>query len=165
MLRCSTLKVRTSCYYSLTMTDPCTGWRKKLSYVIAFSADGCCDVTRRYVRNPAEQALPRNKCTEGVLQHIIREITNMRRRDMDKKEKFRLNADDMREDAELRKVIIEALAFNVSRILPGGDGGPRSDPDAMKAAESRQASNAEWVRARGETGQRNQHTGPRDQQP
>lgn len=82
----------------------------------------------------------------------------MRRRDMDKKEKFRLNADDMREDAELRKVIIEALAFNVSRILPGGDGGPRPDPDAQKAAEARQSVTA---RARGEN-VRDQHTGPRD---
>jgi len=137
------------------------GWGKKLSYCIAFSADGCCDVTRRYVRNPSEHAQPRNRCSEGVLSHIIREITAMRRRDMDKKEKFRLNADDMREDAELRKVIIEALAFNVSRILPGGDGGAPPDPDAQKAAEGRQSGATEWVRARGESG-RNQHTGPRD---
>lgn len=142
-----------------------SGWGKKLAYCIAFSADGCCDVTRRYVRNPTDHAVPRNKCSEGVLMHIISEITAMRRRDMDKKEKFRLSADDMREDGELRKLIIETLAFNVSRILPGGDGGApgtQSRPESDKALEGRQSGNAEWVRGRGEGG-RNQTTGPRDQ--
>lgn len=75
--------------------------------------------------------------------HIIQEIKTMRRRDMDKKERFRLNAEDMKEDADLRKIVIEALAYNVSRILPGGDGVKadrpyRADPDAQKAAETRQ---------------------------
>ncbi|KAF2771140.1 hypothetical protein EJ03DRAFT_349897 [Teratosphaeria nubilosa] len=143
------------------------GWRKKMSYCIAFSADGCADVTRRYVRNPTEHGAPRNRCPEGVLTHILRGLTDMRRRDMDKKERFRLNADDMREDAELRKNIIEALAFNISRILPGGDiskGGRdgRPDAEAQKAAEGRQTGDAEWVRARGEAG-RNNPNGPRDQ--
>jgi len=143
------------------------GWNKKMSYCIAFSADGCADVTRRYVRNPTEHAAPRNRCPEGVLMHIIREITALRRRDMDKKEKFRLNADDMREDGELRRMIIEALAYNISRILPGGDGAGkglregRPDPDAQKAAEMRQSANAEWVRARGDTGGNQQAGGPR----
>ncbi len=99
--------------------------------------------------------------------HIVREIKDMRRRDMDKKERFRLNAEDMREDAELRKNIIEALAYSISRILPGGDGGTgaRPDPDAMKAAEGRQSGPMEWVRARGEGGRnqnRDQRSGPRD---
>jgi len=105
-------------------------------------------VTRRYVRSPADHALPRNKCSEGVLLHIIGEIKAMRRRDMDKKERFRLNAEDMKEDADLRKLIIEALAYNVSRILPGGDAAGKSDsaarpdPDAQKAAELRQEARA-----------------------
>ncbi|KAF7191442.1 Protein PNG1 [Pseudocercospora fuligena] len=128
------------------------GWGKKLSYCIAFSADGAQDVTRRYVRNPAEHGTPRNRCSEGVLLHILGEIRAMRRRDMDKKERFRLNAEDMREDAEFRKNIIEALAYNVSRILPGGDSEKsdiqRTDPDAQKAAESRQAERARQRDAR-----------------
>ncbi|CAK4029132.1 Hypothetical predicted protein [Lecanosticta acicola] len=138
------------------------GWRKKLAYCIAFSADGCQDVTRRYVRNPTEHALPRNRCPEGVLMHILGEIRSMRRRDMDKMERFRLNAEDMKEDAELRKLIIEALAFNVSRILPGGDGAKgssRSDADAQKAAESR---HTERARAR-DVLRHQQDNQPRDQ--
>ena len=124
-----------------------SGWGKKLSYCIAFSADGCADVTRRYVRNPTDHALQRARCSEGVLLHIVREINSLRRNDIDKKQKFQLNAEDMREDGELRKMVIEALAFNVSRILPGGDAEKAShDPEAQKAAE--QAAEAEWLRAR-----------------
>lgn len=145
-----------------------TGWNKKLSYCIAFSADGCQDVTRRYVRN-AEQAAPRAKCTEGVLLHILGEIKAMRRRDMDKQERFRLNAEDMKEDADFRKMIIEALAYNVSLILPGGEGeksggGGRDrtgiDPDAMKALESGQAE-----RARQRVTSNNHHAQQQHQQP
>ncbi|PPJ54254.1 hypothetical protein CBER1_05148 [Cercospora berteroae] len=137
------------------------GWGKRLSYCIAFSADGCQDVTRRYVRNPAEHAAPRNKCPEGVLLHILAEIRAMRRRDMDKQERFRLNAEDMKEDADFRKMIIEALAYNVSRILPGGDGvksdRSRTDPDALKALESAQE---ERQRQRALRNQQNNHQQP-----
>lgn len=160
MRRCFTLRVRRhrqpqTFTKDELLTVPPSGWKRKLTYCIAFSADGCTDVTRRYVRSPTEHALPRTRCSEGVLMHITREITSMRRRDMDKKEKFRLQADDMREDAELRKIIIEALAFNVSRILPGGVGGANvtMDAEAVKAAESRE----EWARVREEGGGQNQN--------
>lgn len=76
--------------------------------------------------------------------HILAEIKAMRRRDMDKQERFRLNHEDMREDSELRKIIIESIAASVSRIVPDvdvsaivGQKRPRTDPDAQKAAESR----------------------------
>lgn len=129
-----------------------------MSYVIAFSAEGCADVTRRYVRNSAEHALPRTRCSEGVLLHIIREINSMRRNDMDKQQRVQLQADDMREDAELRKYVIEALAFNISRILPGGDGekGSSADADAQKAAERAQEA-AQQVRNRADPQQQSRH--------
>jgi peptide-N4-(N-acetyl-beta-glucosaminyl)asparagine amidase len=105
------------------------------------------------VRVPTEHAAPRNKCSEGVLLHILGEIRALRRRDMDKQERFRLNAEDMKEDADLRKMIVEALALSVSRILPGGDHAPghrpaRSDADAQKALESRQDERARLREAR-----------------
>ena len=90
--------------------------------------------------------------------HITREITALRRRDMDKKEKFRLNADDMREDAELRKIIIESLAFNIGRLMPDSTS-TRTDADAQKAAEA--AAARQSAPTQDQTG-RNQHTGPRD---
>ena len=103
--------------------------------------------------------------------HIVNEITSMRRNDMEKKNRFQLQAEDMREDAELRKFIIEAIAYNVGRIAPGGDAEKaalaaqhgRNDPDAQKAAEGRSSGNPEWIRARGEDGQQSQQTRPRDQ--
>ena len=102
--------------------------------------------------------MARTRCSEGALMHITREITALRRRDMDKKEKFRLNADDMREDAELRKIIIESLAFNIGRLLPASTP-TRTDADAQKAAEA--AATRQSARAP-EQPSRNQHTGPRD---
>lgn len=120
-----------------------TGWKRKLAYCIAFSADGAMDVTRRYVRNPATQALPRDKAPAAALLHIMDEIRALRRRNMDKKEKFRLEGEDMREDKEFRQFIIESLARDIARLLPGAT---RSDPDAQKAAEQR--ADAEWARVR-----------------
>lgn len=85
--------------------------------------------------------------------HIIAEIKSLRRRDMDKQEKFRLEGEDLREDADFRKYIIEALAKDISRILPGGLGletarSSTSIADAQKAAEARQTNDR--LRARNE---------------
>ena len=85
---------------------------------------------------------------------------------MDKKEKFRLMAEDTREDEEFRRYVIENLAFTISRIMPGGDGRrePRVDPDAMKAAEAaeaRQAATQQWSRDQS----RNNTNGPRNPRP
>lgn len=82
--------------------------------------------------------------------HIIREIKALRRKDIDKKERFTLMTEDTREDEEFRRNVIESLAYTISRILPGGDASKasqRSDPDAQKAAEARRE--AEALRARG----------------
>lgn len=123
------------------------GWNRKLAYCIAFSADGAMDVTRRYVRNPAKQAVTRDKAPEAVVLHIMDEIRALRRRNMDKKEKFRLEGEDMREDREFRQFIIESLARDIARLLPGA---VRVDPDAQKAAEQR--ADAEWARIRAAQG-------------
>lgn len=116
-----------------------------MAYCIAFSADGATDVTRRYVRAPTKHALPRTKAPENVLIHILDEIRSMRRRDMDKKEKFRLEGEDMKEDQEFRRYIIDNLIKEISHIMPGTQR-RRLDPDAQKAAEERER-DAQWLRA------------------
>lgn len=106
------------------------------------------DVTRRYVRNFSKQALPRTKAPEAVFLHIMNEIRALRRKEMDKKEKFRLEGEDMREDREFRQLIVETLARDIARAWPGAS---RVDPDAQKAAERR--ADAAWARAHAEADQ------------
>ncbi|MBE7180832.1 MAG: hypothetical protein INR71_06415 [Terriglobus roseus] len=146
---------------------PRPGWNKKLGYCVAFSADGAMDVTRRYVRNPAKHSLERTRAPESVLLHIMDEIRALRRQNLSKQDKFKLEGEDMREDRELRNYIIGSIAAEICKIVPGelfagnnARGGV--DVDAQKAAEA----GTERQRARRGAGeQRHGHQGaPRDQE-
>ena len=52
------------------------GWKKKLSYVIAYSIDDIQDVTWRYSSNHAKVLKNRNKCSEDALVNFIIKIRN-----------------------------------------------------------------------------------------
>jgi peptide-N4-(N-acetyl-beta-glucosaminyl)asparagine amidase len=85
------------------------------------------------------------------------EIRAMRRNNMSKQDKFRLEGEDMREARELRGYVIQSIAHEVSRIkaddiLNGRQSRSRHDPDAQKALEGRTSGNEQWIRARGEGG-------------
>jgi peptide-N4-(N-acetyl-beta-glucosaminyl)asparagine amidase len=146
-----------------------SGWGKKLSYCIAFSADGAMDVTRRYVRD-AKHAAERNRAPEAVLLYIMDEIRATRRNNMSKQDKFRLQGEDIREDRELRSNVISSIAHAVSKLTPqdiiNAQVTRRHDPDAQKALEGRMSGNQQWIRARGEGGQGQQNQqDPRNQHP
>lgn len=143
----------------LSLTKP-VGWGKKMSYVIAFSNEGCTDVTRRYVRNTSAHGADRNRCPEEVLMYIINEIRQMRREGLSKEEKRRLIREDQREERELRNYIVFALTAELEKILPksllsnGGSGSEIKVPTrATTATEA-------YRRARGENGQDRQDGQP-----
>lgn len=124
------------------------------------------DVTRRYVRDQNKHAAPRNRAPEAVLLHIMDEIRAVRRKDMSKQDKFRLNGEDLREAKELRGYVISSIAHDICRLKPQDiiNGTPPQESD--KALEGRMSGNQAWIRARNEQGrgQSNQQD-PRNQRP
>ncbi|KAG6353992.1 hypothetical protein INS49_004963 [Diaporthe citri] len=78
---------------------------QRLSYCVAFSSDGATDVTRRYVRAPGH-ALARTQCSEAELLLITQDIKSMRRIDMSKEQRLRLDREDTAEAQELESYTI-----------------------------------------------------------
>jgi peptide-N4-(N-acetyl-beta-glucosaminyl)asparagine amidase len=128
-----------------------------VAYCIAFSTDGATDVTRRYVRNPAEHGLARTRCPEDVLLWITQEIKKMRRENMDKSDQSRLLKEDAREEKELRSYVAQALTAQMVSTMPGAVQGQSrnvlSPPaDEVKTPAGRESQSSEWINGRTESG-------------
>lgn len=130
------------------------------------------DVTRRYVRK-SKYSHDRVKAPEAVTIHILNSIRKMRRADMPKQDRFRLQGEDQAEDEELRGYIVRSITNDFCRLRMSdlitsmnnmSVNGQRIDPDAQKAAEhqeevdSRQGPVPEWLRRRGENGSHDQNS-------
>ena len=130
-------------------------------------------------RSKADHAEHRNRCPEEVLLYILNEIRTLRRANLPKEERFRLEKEDSREDRELRGYVVSSIAQSVrvnipdmatEMMVPPNPPNPPSPPsrtssdDQKLPAEQpagRQSGNEEWTRARGEAGPRNNNL-PRD---
>ncbi|KAL7272319.1 Protein png1 [Rhizina undulata] len=122
------------------------GWDKKIAYCIAFSHDGVTDVTRRYVRNPRKHGLPRTRCPEEVLIHILNEIRGKRRDRMSPEDLKRLEREDREEEREFRQYEIQVLAAE------GMLGSSRGSSAREEEKRPRQSGATDWKRRRGEEG-------------
>ena len=132
-------------------TNSLSGWGKKMSYCIAFSNDGATDVTRRYVRDPATQSAPRNRCPEEVLHYILNEIRQSRRSNLSKQERLRLIKEDEWENRELCGYVVESLVSEIEHKITSASRGTHAAGSDIKLPE-RQSGTAAWRPARGENG-------------
>lgn len=99
--------------------------------------DGATDVTRRYVRNPAQHGLPRTKAPEEVLLYIVHEVRKLRRENMEKSVRTRLMKEDEREEKELRSYVAHSITHEMINSLPGAVSTPTGG-DVVKSIEERQ---------------------------
>lgn len=132
------------------------GWGRKLSYCIAFSMDGATDVTRRYVRKPAEYGLSRTRCAEEVLLWIILEIRKIRRGNFEKEVRRRLMGEDEREERELRRFVADAITSEMISSFPGARPAPQQQGSDVKSVSERQQEATPWQM------EYNQSSAPRD---
>ncbi|KAK9476220.1 hypothetical protein V1514DRAFT_344896 [Lipomyces japonicus] len=110
------------------------GWGKKMSYVIAFSAEGAVDVSNRYVRNP-DSRLARNRISEHDLVNLLSQISFQRRKKMTSQEKTQLEIEDQNEQEELNSYTTSPQTQTQSEIL-----------------KPRQTGAGAWTHTRGEDG-------------
>ena len=128
------------------------GWGKKMSYCLAFSVDGAADVTNRYVRNPAQQGIKRNRVTEEVLVHILNEIKRIRRRPLSEKQRQHLAEEDEQEANELCCYVQGNRPPQIGNANPPPSLGRNTTSADAQTLPSRLTGTPAWRQSRGENG-------------
>lgn len=119
---------------SQTLVNYFIGWGKSLGYCIAFSVDGAIDVTGRYVRS-SRYANRRHRCSEAELLYIMDEIRKVRRSKIDKQQKFRLEGEDMKEQRELRGLVLSGITSELCELRVEALAGNPANTCATKTPE------------------------------
>ncbi|KAI5057760.1 hypothetical protein GOP47_0027775 [Adiantum capillus-veneris] len=109
------------------------GWKKKLTYIIAFSKDGVFDVTKRYTKHWEEVRLRRTLTSEENVGNVVSDLTSQLRHTYSQEVLEQLRLRDVEEAVELCRFQEEDKT--VSDALPG-----------------RLTGSKEWREARGELG-------------
>ncbi|CAN0920446.1 Peptide-N(4)-(N-acetyl-beta-glucosaminyl)asparagine amidase [Linum grandiflorum] len=99
------------------------GWGKKLSYVIGFSKDGVCDVTKRYTTKWPEVLSRRNITTEHTVSVAVTKLTKECRRNFTSQALSLLEVRDKSELDEFERGL--NLRDDLSLSLPGRQSGAK----------------------------------------
>ena len=105
------------------------GWGKSLSYIIAFSAYECIDVTWRYTNKFKEVMRRRNECDEDWLVSFTNRLSKMRQTGFDEKRKKQIQM----------RLVTEVVEFLTPKVVKDGED------------IGRQSGSLQWRLSRGET--------------
>lgn len=143
-------EVRSAAQARWVHCDPCEGtwdkpltyergWRKALTYVVAFSADEALDVTRRYTEHYAAVLVRRTRARESALTALLDRWTARK-----------LAA----RPPEVRAAILARRAREMAELEALENGGSGSGKGNARGGDcsGRVSGSAEWRAARGETG-------------
>lgn len=110
------------------------GWKKKLSYIIAFSKDEVQDVTWRYTRDQLNVEKRRNICSEVKLLQFIESLN-----------KYRQSSPNY--SASRRQYVIKRRLLELAELIYVPN---KQDSDDDENYKGRSTGSYEWRLARGE---------------
>lgn len=110
------------------------GWKKKLTYIIAFSKDEVQDVTWRYTRDQLRVMKRRNKCSETKLLHFIESLNNR-------------HQTSTNYSASRRQYVIKRRLLELAELIHVPN---KQNSDDDENYQGRSTGSYEWKLARGE---------------
>jgi peptide-N4-(N-acetyl-beta-glucosaminyl)asparagine amidase len=106
------------------------------------------DVTNRYARDFSKRDA-RIRAPEGALLYILDEIRSVRRTNISKEEKSKLEAEDREEYYEMQGYLAQRLTKEIFKTADSAYIYKQAEPDGRKAAEAREEREAERLEATG----------------
>lgn len=114
------------------------GWKKELTYIIAYSRDEVQDVTWRYTRNQAAVMRRRKFCDERDLCSLICRLNDERQ-----------NSPGY--SAARKRFVTKRRALELVELMPAPPGAKKPEDDAVNEYGGRTSGSLAWRSSRGET--------------